>query len=166
MNETTNQEQTTASVPKRPVFLSILCILSFIGNGFWAVVSLVCIAAPEWTIRTVFHILKEQEGPKTEELLDPMQAEMVKQIEESLLANAIDFYKPYVIIGSAVSLVLALVAIIGVARMWRLRKAGFWFYTTANVLFMAGMIYVQNWTAVVLALLFIVLYSVNLKHLK
>jgi hypothetical protein len=95
-----------------------------------------------------------------------MQAEMVRNVEEALLMNMISISKPYVIMGSAVSLILAIGSIIGVAKMWRFKRSGFWIYTTANLLAAAGMIYLEGWFGAMLALLFIGLHAINLKHLK
>lgn len=150
----------------RPIFLTILCLLSFIGGSIWAVVSLIALVMPEKIIRLVYQIVKEQQGPKTEELLDPMQAEMVKSMEEVLLVNFIEYYKIYLILGSAVSLVLALASIFGVAKMWHRRKAGFWIYTVANVLAIVGMIYLEGWIAVSFTFIFIILYAIHLKKLE
>jgi hypothetical protein len=151
---------------KRPVFLSILCILSFIGSGIWALISLITLLMPEKIIRMAYSVLKERQGPKTEELLDPGQAEMVKQMEEAFLANMIEYSRMYLIAGAAISLVLALTAIFGVARMWHLRKSGFWIYIMVNVISIGGMIYLENWIGIPFVVLFIILYSLNLKHLK
>ena len=159
-------ETQTEVKPSRPVFLAILCILSFAGSGIWALLSLITLVMPEKVIRFVYDVIKQDRGPKTEELLDPNQAEMVRQMEEAMLAGMIEYSKMYVLIGSAVSLVLAIASIFGVARMWLLRKSGFWIYTTANILAMAGMIYLEGWPGAVLAFLFITLYAINLKHLR
>jgi hypothetical protein len=165
MNETVIDGQ-QGIIHKRPVFLTILCILSFIGSGIWAVISLFTLAMPEKVLRIMFGIIKEQQGPKTEELLDPMQAEMVRQMEEAFLANFIELSKMYVIAGAAISLVLALTAILGVAKMWQLRRTGFWIYSVANILSVGAMIYSEIWLGIPFALLFIILYAFNLKHLK
>jgi hypothetical protein len=164
MSETVDVQ--TGAKASRPVFLAILCILSFIGSGIWAVISLLTLVLPEKTIRFAYDVIKQDQGPKVEEMLDPAQAEMVRHMEEAMLANMIEYSKMYVIIGAATSLVLALASIIGVAKMWHQQKSGFWIYTAANILAMAGMIYLEGWLGAALALLFIVLYALNLKHLK
>ena len=163
MSEIVQDQQPEKS--SRSVFLSTLCVLSFIGSGFWAAVSLITLVVPEKTIRFVYDVIKQQ-GPKTEELLDPMQAEMVRNVEEAMLANMISMSKPYVIIGSAASLILALASIFGVTKMWHQRKLGFWIYSAANLLAMAGMIYLEGWLGAALAFIFIILYSFNLKQMR
>jgi hypothetical protein len=161
-NDVIPQMEVTRS---RPAFLSVLCILSFIGGSLWALVSLAGLVAPEWCIRFIYGIVRNQ-GPKPEEALEPFQAEMLKGMEEVFLVGMIEQSKMYVMIGSACSLLLAIISIIGVAKMWQLSRWGFWLYLAANLISISGMIYFESWVSSGFVVLFILLYSLNFKHLK
>lgn len=69
----------------------------------------------------------------------------------------------------AVSGVLTIASLVGVIQMWKLKKTGFFIYTGSAV---AGLIATTVMSgsfptmSAVFSVLFIVLYGVNLKHLK
>ena len=68
---------------------------------------------------------------------------------------------------------LAIVALIGVIMMWKLRRTGFFIYLAAQVIafvlpLMMGGKLDMSWMAMIgagLSLLFIILYAVNLKYM-
>ena len=63
---------------------------------------------------------------------------------------------------------LTIVGLFGVIKMWKLQKVGFMLYTGASVVSMImGIVYSGfGVMGVIFPILFIVLYGLNLKHLK
>ncbi len=146
--------------PQRPQFLTVLCILSFIGcalaffGAIWGFYSIKA-SAP------VLENMANMEGD-TYGIVSGMQDTMKKALE-----NAI----PNLIIG----VVSALICLYGVIEMWKLKKVGFFMYSVGEITpaiagFLLGGGGLIGSAGAVFGLLFaivwIVLYAVNFKHLK
>jgi hypothetical protein len=76
-----------------------------------------------------------------------------------------------IVIGAfVVSLLLAVISIMGVMKMWQMKKAGFFMYVAANGLVFIGAIYMSmqgmGWGLTVITAAFLSMYAINLKHLK
>ena len=135
---------------KRPVFLTVLCILTFIGAGFAILSELVVLFLPSSFMEGMQVQFADMLG---EEKAEEMVASFVLQ---SRLA-------PY-------QLVLSILSLTGANKMFQLKRIGFYLYTLAQVLLVVlpGLIGGQ-WAilgAAFWAILFIVLYAVNLKSMK
>lgn len=141
-------EQTNAvQENKRPTFLTVICILTFIGSGLGVLGGLIGL------------------------LLTGM-ADSLTSIPGlgAAISNAAIGGVTYTIIG----LLLSGASLFGALQMWKLKKMGFFIYLIAQILMlivpfiflpsifaMAGLIFNILFTAG-----FIVMYAVNLKHLK
>jgi asparagine N-glycosylation enzyme membrane subunit Stt3 len=70
----------------------------------------------------------------------------------------------YVIVG----FLCTLVGLFGVIKMWKLQKVGFYLYVATSVISLVmGIVYSGfGMFSLILTALFIVLYGLNLKHLK
>lgn len=152
-------DNTMAPEPKRPQFLKVLCILSFIGCGLMIFLSLLLAAMlglGEETINKAWEqVIVSQPGLED---VDPVE-----------FFHAVGIYGIYALIANIVSLV-------GVILMWNLNKFGFFIYAISEIVMnffsldikmgdqekgYGGMIF---WIIVDLA--FIVMYAVNLKYMK
>lgn len=98
--------------PKRPVLLTVLCILTFISTGFSILGCLVIPAAPD-----LIMLLVQQNKELT-----PQEIE-----QTSIVINA---GWPYYL----ALLMLTLLSLSGAILMLRLKRNGFHFYTIANIL--------------------------------
>lgn len=144
MNEQGNIPQFFEEKPKRPILLTVLCILSFIGSGMSAVV-----------LFTVYGSFEE---------MAPLLQEMASGFPFTgmdLLAKAPKNF----FLGGAV---LNLFSFIGINLMWRMKKAGLHFYAGAQVLILfLPVIYIQGYPLPILdgivSALFIWLYARNYK---
>ena len=69
----------------------------------------------------------------------------------------------------SIGLLLTLASLYGVIQMWKLQKIGFYFYSGASVISLA-MLAIGEPTfpffTVIIGILFIVLFGVNVKHMK
>jgi hypothetical protein len=149
---------------KRPQFLTILCVLSFISIA-WTIYGGITemVKSPDREAEEI-----EQIQSKLEEMEDaPGFAKTM--MEGSMLM--LDNRKAINILG----LGCALISLTGVLMMWKQRRTGFWVYSASQVISAAGMFAIigTSTAAMIFAamgiffsLLFILLYSLNLKHMS
>ena len=159
-NNTLTENQPINEAPKRPQFLTVLCILTFIGSGLtfigaiWGYIS-IKISAP------VLENMGNTSGD-TYGMMSGIQEAMMKAVE-----NAV----PNMIIG----LVCSLLCLYGALQMWKLKKMGFFIYSVGEItpaiagFFLGGGGLIGAAGSImwlVFAIVWIVLYAVNLKHMN
>jgi hypothetical protein len=153
------QTTTTAVAAKRPTFLTVLCILSFVG-----------IALGLLNFKNYMDAKALADG--SSDILSGMgeEAQAMANLGASLLG--IDYGKiatGYLIVGCLNFVILA-----GVLMMWKQRKTGFYIYTlgqiaTLGVMFgyigglAGGMMGIVTG---IFAVAFIIMYGVNMKHMR
>ena len=124
----------------RPTFLTVLCILTFIGSGLTALLLLLGLVAAG----AASGVLSSIPG----------------------MGDIGGLGTGYFLIVLA----LALASLYGAIMMWKLKKMGFYLYSGANVIaLVVPMIMASGKFPVfglVITALFIILYGLNLKHLK
>ena len=145
--------------PKRPQFLTVLCILSFIGSAlafFGAIWGFFSIKASSAVLENMGNVQGDSFG-----MVSGMQETMLKAVE-----NAV----PNLIIG----IVCSLLCLYGAIQMWQLKKIGFFIYSFGEIVpaisgFLLGGGGLIGGVGAIVGLLFavvwIVLYAVNLKHM-
>jgi len=142
MEEQDNIPQFFEDKPQRPTLLTVICILSFLGSGLSGA--------------TLFMVWAsfEEVAPMLEELSSgiPGMELFAKATKNFFLSGA----------------VLNFFSFIGINLMWRMRKAGFHFYTGAQILILfLPMIYISDYPLPVLdgifTALFIGLYAYHYK---
>ncbi len=174
METTDNAFETAMNPPARPQFLTIICILSFImcGLGVISAVYGVVKSSPESIQQSAEDMRKwnPQMADKFEENMMEMQETTYGQIS------------PYL------AFVYVILSFLGVIMMWKLNKKGFFIYVAGEILPYLGFIVAgkqsmnmmasmgggaaQSIGIVVTVLMllfdiaFIIMYWVNLKHLK
>ncbi len=135
---------------KRPAFLTVLCILTFIGAGFSILSELAVLFMPSSFMDGMSLQFAEILG---EEKAEEMTASF-------MLASKLAPYQ----------LVLSILSLTGAILMFQLKRMGFYLYTLAQVLIVVlpGLMGGQwaIWGAAFWAILFIVLYALNLKSMK
>ena len=143
--ETTESTGTTPEAGKRPVFLTVLCILSFIAAGF-GIITFVGMIMAMGAATAVVGSMAGLEGVS----------------EAASAGPGAGMTWAYFIVG----LLTIIVALIGVFKMWKLKKQGFMLYAGANVVSMImGSIYSFSIGALIIPIVFIVLYYLNVKHM-
>lgn len=160
MSEETTTTETTEAAPsaapagggdkQRPVFLTVLCILSFIAIGFgvlayigaFAALSLVSAAVDGVSDAVLDAGGTVTEGPGT------------------------GMIWAYIIVG----FLTTIVSLIGVIKMWKLQKQGFMLYTAAAIIsIIMSILYVgfsASITGIIISGAFIVMYYLNVKHME
>lgn len=158
------QTNTGAGTPaKRPTFLTVLCILSFVAAGISIVASILGYLAMGVAEDMGASLgAGMAEGMEGMEGMDGAFGEAMNAAN-ALAANA----KTLLIIG----IIVTLIALFGVIQMWKQKKMGFYIYTGAQVIgiiapiIIVGMLGFSVFGTIISAA-FIVMYGLNLKHMS
>jgi hypothetical protein len=161
---------------KMPVFLKVLCILTFIGSGFGTLSGLYSMATHNITTKTL------EQSDKAFDAMEDM--ENVPKAFGDLkgdMKGVVNATKKYGMIIAVCNFCASLICLFGALLMWKLKKIGFYTYILGiiisvipSILFMnavsgAGImgvaIYGGMIFTVLLAVVFVVLYALNYKHL-
>lgn len=145
--ETTESTGAVTEAGKRPMFLTVICILSFIGAGFGILGYI--------TIMTAMGVATAAVG----------SMEGLEGISAAAAAGpSAGMTWAYIIVG----FLTTIVALFGVIKMWKLNKQGFMLYAGANVVsIIMGIVYSGFGIAgMVMPIVFIVMFYLNLKHMK
>lgn len=136
------------AAPKRPIILTIVCILSFISAGLGC---LSAIITPLFS-DIMIDFLKSAPG----------YYETAMNEAITILQAGWGFY--------LISFTLGLGSLTGAILMWKLKKMGFHFYALSNIgLLLAPMLMFGmaiSWAGIFLTASFILLYATNLKFMK
>lgn len=156
--------------PKRPTFLLVLCILTFVFSGFNALASLFGLAfsstfyseeANEQSLETIYDAAEDAPGGMGDFLMD------VAQMSEQAMQNQE--------IINLSNLLLYLLCVFGAILMYRLKKVGFHVYTAASafLLIVPFLFMGLNWIVILSVIFnglftigFVVMYGLNLKHMN
>lgn len=157
--DTPTPQETT---PNRPTFLTVLCILTFVGCAM----ALGSAIYGYFTVQTSAAVLdtsmQGMDGVGQTGMMSELQNTMQKAVDNAL---------PNLII----SVVCALLCLFGAIQMWKLQKSGFYIYCVGEIippiagffLGAGGMIgSIGIAVGLLLAGVWITLYAVNLKHMK
>jgi len=150
------EQTTTDGAKKRPTFLTVLCILSFVAAGITVIggiMGYLAMAAVGGMADAVGANMEAMEG-----------MESMPGMEDAM--NVMAHAKTLLIVAIAVTLI----ALAGVIMMWKLKKNGFYLYTAAQVIGIVTPIIIAGMASfsvmgVIISLAFIVMYGLNLKHM-
>jgi len=140
-------QSTESGAAKRPVFLTVLCILSFIAAGF-AIFGYIGVITVMGAASVALSGLEGMEGMEAVASAGP----------------SVGMTWAYIIVG----FLTTIVALIGVIKMWKLKKQGFMLYAGASIVSaIMGVVYSGlNIVGLVITVGFIVLYYLNVKHMN
>ena len=151
-----------AEAPKRPTFITVLCILTWVGCGIGIVMSVLAFVAAKAASGMV-----------------GMANDMAAAAGEGMTAEgsaavaAMNSGMTNVYISLAGGLIGSVLCLLGSLQMWKLKKMGFYVYVAGQVIAMAipfifpvmagmgGM----GVVGMIFPIVFIVLYGINLKHM-
>jgi hypothetical protein len=169
-----NLSEGFSEAPKRPQFLTVLCILSFIGIGLMFA----------FTLMGMVMNTPERQAEQIEQLRQ-VSPSMADEMEDQLLAQQDSvMYK----IQNYINLLFLLGSFLGVMQMWKLKRSGLYIYAVAELvpyLFMiaggkeamqmfgsmgGGGMQSVMYAALIMVFVFdaafVIMYAVNLKYLK
>ena len=156
---------------KRPTFLTVLCILSFIGGAWGIIGGVMNMSAGAGTealseMSTQMEEAKAQMGDDAASGVAGSMMDAAADVAMKAAANAKQ-------IGIS-NIVLAIISLLGVWMMWNLKKNGFYLYTiawTGGCSSFADKVQCvcQSILSVgvggLIGVVFIILYGMNLKHM-
>jgi hypothetical protein len=146
---------------KRPAFLTVLCILSFIAAGI-SIVGLAIGAAAKGVV--------ESAGGTTDlgDLGNLQGMEGMEGMGEAQVAldQASAAFSWPSMIGA---ILLTIIGLVGVIKMWKLQKQGYYIYTGAAVVGLILPVVLGAGFSVfslIITAAFVVMYGLNLKHMN
>jgi Protein of unknown function (DUF4064) len=161
-------EQTNASAPvARPTFLTVLCILTWIGCAIGLIGSLIGGAATGVVSATSE---MRTESLMNDTMLSPEVRESMAKANEAVEAAASSGTTIMII-----SIICILLCVVGSVMMWKLKKTGFYIYIIgelaapiASLVLLGGSAFGGALAALgmIFPIIFVILYTLNLKHLK
>jgi hypothetical protein len=157
------ESQTSAPIaPKRPTFLTVLCILTFIGSALTLISAIYGYFTISASAAAFDTSMSQVQGLEQTGMMGELQETMQKAVDNAL---------PNFIIG----VVCSLLCLFGAIQMWKQLKMGFYIYCVgelvppiAGFILGAGGMIGSAGAAVglVIAIVWVVLYALNLKHMK
>ena len=158
------ETNTVAATPaKRPTFITVLCILSFVGVAF----SL---------IGGIMNYFTYSALASSGDLMGAMKSAAGEQVGQMMnsMADAMGMDYGKMAMNSIVVALLNLPILLGALMMWKQKKMGFYIYAAFELIqcvmpfvlvggIMAGM---MGSVMALVAIVFIVLYGLNLKHMS
>lgn len=156
---------------KRPTFITVLCILSFIGSGgFGLLQSVYQYVTFDQTYPN--KVAQIEEGIQKLEDAGMDSGFFYESAQNGLLVleKTAENLAPM----TATNVLFALLSLLGIFLMFKLKKNGFYLYAVANLFWMLVPIYFIGMEvgmmtlgiAGIITILFIILYAVNLKHME
>lgn len=170
LNETISNE---LGPKKRPEFLTVICILTFIGCAFGF-------------LSGIYGVFKNNPESMQEsiEQVRTVSPEMADQMEQNMLDMQDNTYMK---VSPYLNLVYILLSFLGAFMMWKLQKNGFYIYLAGELLYYVGFIVASKQMinmlgagsgmmqsvgiltialTVIFDIVFIVMYAINQKHMK
>ena len=141
--------------PQRPSFLTVLCILSFIWGGLIVFCLFLGLCFSGFIFRTAESVLAGVEG------MPAMSESQLKAMQ-----TLVDLGPQKFAIGIAVAIIIYMTSLLGVFKMWRLQKWGFYIYAGVNGVSVVYDLISGSFFMVTITIAFIGMYFSNFKHLK
>ena len=140
--------------PKRPQFLSVLCVLSYIWSG----IIILCLILGLAFSGMIFDIFEKAMNGDGDIQMNEMQIQGMEKLVEMGQGTFVAIIGGY--------LVAMIVSLLGVIKMWKLQKTGFYIYAIINGLGVIYGVYDGSYVGSLLSLTFIAMYAVNLKRMN
>jgi hypothetical protein len=158
------ETNTGAALPaKRPTFITVLCILSFVGIGFSLIGGIMNYFTYS-AMATTGDLFGGMAGAGGEEMGAAMNS----------MADALGMDYGKMATSALVTALLNVPLLLGVIMMWKQKKTGFYIYAASELIQAICPIIIVGGLAggvtaifmIVFAIAFIVMYGVNLKHMS
>ncbi len=155
----------------RPTFITVLCILTFIGSG-WGIISESIKYFSANSQAASIAITKEKVNSDLQSNKDSTEgARFAQKIVNSITTSPENIRKGALANGAG-----AILCIAGAFMMWNLKRNGFYLYMAGTLVGIISPFVVfgsNNFIAILssvvigfIGLVFVILYGVNLKHMK
>jgi hypothetical protein len=155
----------------RPTFLTVICILSFVGLGMNVINNLATLAFGAFS-SSLYALVQSgfEQALNDMGTADPNVSVFMEEIFNAILK----IFEVLPLLAS-IGLVLSLIALGGVILMWNLNKKGFYLYAGAKfiMIFIPMILIGANFMSAMMAIgmffgaaIFVTLYALNLKAMK
>jgi hypothetical protein len=155
MEENLIMEEQNNEFPKRPQFLTVLCILSYIWSGIVILSLFFCLIFSGLIFSSLQTIASGENG------MPQLNSIQIEGIDTLLKLGKAKF-----VAIIAFAIIAYMTSLLGVFKMWRLQKWGFYIYASINGLGLTYDIINGSFFMSIISLSFIVMYFMNLKHMK
>ncbi len=155
----------------RPTFLTVLCILTFIGSGYGIFNAITSYKNAEIAAGITGDIMNEAMDKIEEEAQDESETVLAQKIMGAVSGGLTAENIRNMAIANGISSILC---VIGAVLMWGLDRKGFFLYVIGTVVAVIApiMIYKGLLGAAAggglafIGIIFVILYGLNLKHLR
>jgi hypothetical protein len=157
---------------KRPTFITIVCILSFMVNGFSFVSNMTVYNDPAQETQLLLTEMQQQQVSYKNATGDPATKQQLLQILDAVTHI---ITSPVIKKMALFSAIAAFVCLLGTSLMWRMKKSGFHFFIVGTLIgvlstfILFGGNGVSLFIAVIMNLIWLFLlslFAVNLKFLE
>jgi len=155
MSDNLISENPLEESPKRSQFLTTLCILSYIWNGMALLFLLLCLLFSGLVYEALGKI-NSGDSPFT--TMDESQQKAIQMI--------LDYGRGFVTSMIALAMIIYMTSLLGVVKMWKLQKWGFYIYATLNSFGVMYSFLSGSYFMGIISLSFITMYYLNLKDMK
>jgi len=164
-------DQDAQKIKGRPTFLTVLCILTFVGSGWGLLGSIMGYFNADKNAAAIVSMTKDSTSGIQKIGQSNQGAEINNMLKDSLSKFTAENYRH----SALGNLVAAIFCLLGAFMMWGLKKNGFYLYLIGTVvgivvpLMVFGSSLLALGSSAVIAffgILFVVLYAVNLKHMR
>jgi hypothetical protein len=140
--------------PQRPQFLTVLCVLSFIWSGFLLFCLFILLIFSSSIFSGLEKLLVGAEG------MPPISEDQQKALQALL-----DLGPQKFLIMIAVAIIMYMTSLLGVVKMWKLQKWGFYIYAGVNGLALTYDIISGSYFSIILSIAFIGMYLANFRYM-
>lgn len=172
-NYLSSLETPPPSKPVRPTFLTVLCILTFIGSGLGIIQDIISYMNANTNADIAQTVLQDAQ----DKLSEAEDSGTGAKIAEKIFSGTSDMLVPANMRKIALfSIVASIFTLLGGILMFQLKKTGFWIYVLGTIVGIVGPITIfgtgnllsvfQTMGIAFIGVIFVVLYALNLKHLK
>jgi Na+-transporting NADH:ubiquinone oxidoreductase subunit NqrB len=157
---------------KRPTFIAVICILSFVLNGFSFVNNMSVFNEPSKEVTILLAEMQQQQVSITKASADEATKQ---QLTQMLTAFTATITTAMVKKMSLFSVIAAIVCLIGTSLMWRMKKLGFHFFIVGTLISILApfILFGGNGLSLLIAaimsiiwLILLGLFAVNLKFME
>ncbi len=168
-------EETQLLPKKRSTFITVLCILTFVGSGWGIIDGIMDYVAADKVGQATEMIKDQMDDAKDQIEVSEDMPESTKNFMENMMSGVMESITPDNIRKSAIVNILAsLLCLFGAYLMWNLNKKGFFIYLAGTLLAAIGMALVFSGLIGMVAaggtgflgLVMCILYGVNLKDMN
>ncbi len=141
--------------PKRPQLLTVLCILSYIWGTIVILLLFLCIGFSGFIFEALNQIINGTSNFPT-----------INSAQQDAIQTLLNMGEGKFTAIIAVAIIIYMTSILGVYKMWKLQKWGFYIYASINGL---GIIYSMiggSYFMPIISIVFILLYFKNLQYMK